>query len=189
MGKRKGRSDAIGRGDGDVTTETSAQARSGENDRTDNSAQRGTTSRLMQITGRAYRDLGGAEKNRSHQRGGGRRKRDGRRACGDALAEERNDAAGVRIGIGDGNLVLMAVAVVVATGVQISVELGTDREDRQQQHQCGDRRREEAVREGWRTGVGRLRWHEREGKDRIMAESSRGRPGRGRNSAQGVCAN
>lgn len=114
----------------------------------------------MQITGRAYRDLGGAEKNRSHQRGGGRRKRDGRRACGDALAEERNDAAGVRIGIGDGNLVVMAVAVVVATGVQIGVELGTDREDRQQQHQRGHRCREQAVREAWRTGVEEQCGHE-----------------------------
>ena len=143
----------------------------------------------MQITGWAYRDLGRAGKNRGLEHGGGRRKRDGRRASRDPLAEERDDAAVVRIGIGDGNLVVMAVAVVVATGVQIGVELGTDGEDREQQHQCGDRRREEAVREGWRTGVGRLRWHGKEGTGRFMAESSRDRPGRGRDSAQGVCAN
>jgi hypothetical protein len=44
------------------------------------------------------------------------------------------------------------------------------------------------VREGWRTGVGRLRWHEREGTSRIMAESSRG-AGRGRDRWRGLCVN
>lgn len=107
----------------------------------------------MQKTGRAKNELSRTGKIRSCKSDGRRRDQGGRGARGDALAKEGDNAAVVGIGIPGGGCV--RVAVLVAAGVQIGVELGTDGEDREQQHECGDRRRDEAVRGCWRTGVGR----------------------------------
>jgi len=117
------------RGDTDVTTQTSAQARNGDIEETDGSAQRRTTSRQMQIAGRAKNEFSLTGEIRSFESDGRCREQHGRRARGDALAKEGDHAALVGIGIPGGGSVRMAV--IVAAGVQVGVELGTDGEDRQ----------------------------------------------------------
>ena len=124
----------------------------------------------MQITGRTENEFSPKGKIRSGKSDGGRREQDRRGARGDTLAKEGDNAAVVGIGIPSGGFVRMAV--IVAAGVKVGVELGTDREDRQQQYQRGHRCREQAVREAWRTGVGEQCGHESSGKVRIMTESS-----------------
>ena len=107
----------------------------------------------MQKTGRAKNEFSRTEKNPSCKSDGGRRERDRRGARGDTVAKEGDNAAVVGIRIPSGGC--GRVAVIVAAGVQIGVESGTDGEDREQQHERGHRCREQAVREAWRTGVGR----------------------------------
>lgn len=107
----------------------------------------------MQKTGRAKNEFSRTGKIPNCKSDGRRPDQGGRGARGDALAKEGDNAAVVGIGIPSGGC--GRVAVIVAAGVQIGVDLGTDGEDREQQHERGDRRREQAVREAWRTGVGR----------------------------------
>jgi len=107
----------------------------------------------MQKTGRAKNEFSRTGKIRSGKSDGGRRERDRRGARGDTVAKQGDNAAVVGIRIPSGGC--GRVAVIVAAGVQIGVESGTDGEDREQQHERGHRCREQAVREAWRTGVGR----------------------------------
>jgi hypothetical protein len=83
----------------------------------------------MQKAGRAINEFSRTGEIRSFESDGRRREQHGRRARGDALAKEGDHAALVGIGIPGGGFV--RVAVIVAAGVQVGVELGTDGEDRQ----------------------------------------------------------